>query len=523
MSFQVRIKSPTDKSLDRSISVSAQQTIKSVKEMLATELGVEEERIRLIYNSTILADVRTVDQCGIRANVTVHISVKKAPAAVSQTAPAARSSGQAPQPTQKSEVDDPLPPRSQNPVAAPQPQPAGAPAASAYPNMGSLFQHPQQFQQLINSNPMMQSLMQNKDLMRSMLINNPMIEELCKSNPMMREALQNPETVDMMIDMMSDPQKMKDAMRETDTAITNLQSVPGGMEMLHKLQADIERIQNNMSGLRDGEDRPDIFGVEDGSRHGSSQPASSTAANPFGSLDYQSFMGYLRDNPSAYSNNIFASMLQNPIYTNQQNSEFELPGFPMSYTMSLRRRNEDARAPEASASAPTSRPAANPFGQPGTSPFGPGTPSMEEVREMMRNPMFKQALNQILDNPEEFKRQMSNPMVKSMMQQQYGNNPLMNSMLENPDLMISQLRAAMTMMDTFDDGAPVTSGPAAPDGGHPRAHSVFSSSIPARERYASQLEQVHQMGFYDRDDEVLRLLEMYNGNVERVLNHLLGN
>ena len=45
----------------------------------------------------------------------------------------------------------------------------------------------------------------------------------------------DPETLDYLFDMMSDPEAMKNAMRQTDAAMSEISNVPGGEQMLDRV------------------------------------------------------------------------------------------------------------------------------------------------------------------------------------------------------------------------------------------------------------------------------------------------
>jgi ubiquilin len=95
---------------------------------------------------------------------------------------------------------------------------------------------------------------------------------------------------------------------------------------------------------------------------------------------------------------------------------------------------------------------ANPFG--GLGGFG-GMPDMNQLRSMMQNPVVRNMMNQMMENPEMMREMIqSNPM--------FANNPMMqqmvNEMTANPEM----LRSMMNMM--MGGAGPEQAGGAAPGG-----------------------------------------------------------
>jgi len=101
-------------------------------------------------------------------------------------------------------------------------------------------------------------------------------------------------------------------------------------------------------------------------------------------------------------------------------------------------------------------------------------------------------------------------------------------MMQNPEMM----RNAMQMMGMGGQGQGAESGQANPMGdfnpfgmggmgGFGGQQQEPADSRPPEERYASQLQQLNDMGFYEFDRNV-RALRMAGGNVQGAIEHLLS-
>ena len=64
------------------------------------------------------------------------------------------------------------------------------------------------------NNPFTKSMMSNPEFIKSQLLNNPVMQELIQKNPELEEVLGDPETIKQMADIMSDPVKMDEMLRQ---------------------------------------------------------------------------------------------------------------------------------------------------------------------------------------------------------------------------------------------------------------------------------------------------------------------
>ncbi|KAJ8575379.1 hypothetical protein ON010_g3835 [Phytophthora cinnamomi] len=198
----------------------------------------------------------------------------------------------------------------------------------------------------------------------------------------------------------------------------------------------------------------------------------------------------------------------------------------------------------------------------GMGEMGMGGANPEMMTQMMQSPLFQAALDQVTSNPEQFLAQMEamNPQMAAMMNA----NPQMRQMMANPEFLrqamnpqnlqammqmqnaMNQLRGAGLMpglegLNLGDAGAtgagaagspnPAAANPFAMFGGFPGAGfggaATGAASTPAapagnpEEIYASQLTQLNDMGFSNRDQNI-RALQATLGNVHAAVERLLS-
>lgn len=329
----------------------------------------------------------------------------------------------------------------------------------------------------ILDNPLVQQMMNNPETMRTLITSNPQMQDLMQRNPEISHMLNNPELLRQTMELARNPAMLQELMRSHDRAMSNLESVPGGYNALHRIYRDIQEPMlnatsgfgsNPFSGLVDS-------GTGENPQAGSenreplpnpwgSQPSRQTPAPPANVLNtpaMQSLLQQMSDNPS-----LMESMLNAPYTRSMMESLSQDPNL-----------------------------AANLIGQ---SPILQGNPQLQEqMRTMM--PQFMQ--------------QMQNPEVQQMMT----NPQALNALLQIQQGMEQLRQAAPGLVGTLGIppppiGAtqPPTTG-AAPAAGQQQVFGDFmqrmlngmtnqaNPSQPPEERYQSQLEQLMAMGFVNRE------------------------
>lgn len=144
------------------------------------------------------------------------------------------------------------------------------------------------------------------------------------------------------------------------------------------------------------------------------------------------------------------------------------------------------------------------------------------LQGLLSNPATASMMQTMMNDPQTIEMLINmNPAIRD--------NPIMCNMLRNPE-MRSQLfnpqtlQAAIQMQQQFGGGM----NPAAAPAPNPYMNPMFmqpppaASTVPPRELYATQLEELKSMGFYD-EDENLRILQICNGNINMAVDRLLQN
>jgi ubiquilin len=171
----------------------------------------------------------------------------------------------------------PASPPAASPAATPAPAaaaPAGNPAGLgtvpglgglAFPNMGGLgagagagavppfgmgpsefqqvqqqlMQNPNLMREMMNM-PAVQNLMNNPDLMRSLIMSNPQMREIIDRNPDLAHILNDPGTLRQTLDAARNPELMREMMRNTDRAMSNIEASPEGFNMLRRMYETVQ-------------------------------------------------------------------------------------------------------------------------------------------------------------------------------------------------------------------------------------------------------------------------------------------
>ncbi|PIA16329.1 hypothetical protein COEREDRAFT_81305 [Coemansia reversa NRRL 1564] len=175
-------------------------SISDLKLSLSQRLGIPKERIRLMFESTILEDTQTIEHYGIDNNSTIQL-VQLARATLGH-------------PSNGSGISNT---NSRSP----------APPALSIPN---------QTRQLLLSNP---------QLAQAFMMANPMMREAMEANPELRQMMSDPEVMQQSLNAAQNPRLMQEVQRNNDRALSNLESVPGGYahirRMYHTYQEPLAR------------------------------------------------------------------------------------------------------------------------------------------------------------------------------------------------------------------------------------------------------------------------------------------
>jgi len=555
----VQVKTPKEK---QSVEIEENANVKKFKEAISAKFNnAPIENLCLIFAGKILKDAENLGSHNIKDGMTIHLVIKQAAAAPSAasssaTSTAAPTTGST---TSTTSTAAPAPPPdvSQSPFGL-----GGFGGIPGYGNLGmgsanfmemqqrmqrELMSNPDMLRQVLD-NPVTQSLMSNPDVIRQMLESNPQMQEVMDRNPEIRQMLNNPEVLRQMMEIARNPSRLQEMTRTMDRQMQNLEAMPGGMNILQRMYRDVqEPVLNAMGGpnpfqdLRGNSETPsEVPSTETnqpapnpwaagGQQQQSTTAPTSGAGAPLGgqlgqgsgmftSPGMQSLMGQMRDNPTLMSQMMSAPYMQSMFSTLASNPE---------------------QASQMLANNPMF--AGNPQLQQQVSAM------MPQMLQQMQNP----AIQQLMGNPEA---------LAAIMQIQQGMERLRTTAPEvfqtmgfpslPPNLVppppaagapspAAPAPAASASNPTSPAGSADQQQPAAPQlpglGGLGGAQDpVFSQLMsqmlgqmragnpdqPPEERFASQLEQLANMGFVDRQANIQALIATMgdvNAAVERLL------
>lgn len=165
----------------------------------------------------------------------------------------------------------------------------GFPTAD-FGGLGSMSSSPPEFfAEMINSrdllssllsSPMAQGLLDNPQFLRSILEANPQLRELRERNPELNHILNDPQMLRQSLEMMRNPSLLREMMRSTDRAMSNIEAVPGGFNalrrMYHTIQEPLWDVVDSSTG---GPQRPTVR--PDYELHSELPPETEALPNPW--------------------------------------------------------------------------------------------------------------------------------------------------------------------------------------------------------------------------------------------------
>ncbi|ONK79830.1 uncharacterized protein A4U43_C01F10560 [Asparagus officinalis] len=379
-----------------------------------------------------------------------------------------------------------------------------------------LNQNPNMMRDLMNL-PVIQNMMNNPDLMRNLIMNNPQMREIIDRNPELAHVLNDPNTLRQTMEAARNPEIMREMMRNTDRAMSNIESTPEGFNMLRRMYETVQEPFLNATTM-------------------SGETGNGAGSNPF------------------------AALLGNQGTTQSTN----------------RSPNTTTAGSEATdgSPAPNTNPLPNPWGNAGGTPAnntrstaseprtpgvaglgGLGMPELERMtgdmpdpsflNQLMQNPAITQMMQSVLSNPQYMNQILSsNPQLRTAME----SSPQLREMLQNPDFLrqlaspetLQHLMSLQSLFSQFgrqqsSQGQNQTGGGAGMPNNMDFLMNMFGglsgagglgvpnpSNVPPEELYATQLSQLQEMGFYDTQENI-RALTATAGNVNAAVERLLGN
>ncbi|KAG0369230.1 hypothetical protein BC939DRAFT_130766 [Gamsiella multidivaricata] len=183
-------------------AISTDSTVLQLKEKLATT-DLPAASIRLVYSGRVLKDEDQLSVYSIKEGHTIHM-VKSA---------TNRANEQAVQTVR---------PNSSN----------NAPGPEGFDEHG--------FMSTLLENPAIRDMMANPEVVRRMMMANPQTREVMENNPEVAQMLNDPSFLRQSLDMARNPKLMKQALRNNDRALSNLEMIPGGFNHLRRMYHSVQ-------------------------------------------------------------------------------------------------------------------------------------------------------------------------------------------------------------------------------------------------------------------------------------------
>eukprot|EP01041_Mallomonas_annulata_P010161 gene10161-21179_t len=528
-----------------SVSITVSESIAELKQKIAGKLNIPADIQRLVYKGKVLKDELTVEFYGERNYINdgkllmlmsklsdiqdghvVHL-VKTV-----QTAGGVSAGASAPTTSATQPQNTPTPAPGMWPAADLSGFGGMSGSGGGMPDMNSMQQqlmsNPEMMQSMLNS-PMMDQLLNNPEIMSSMMLNNPQLQSMLQANPQLRHVLSDPATMRQTIEMMRSPRAMQEAMRQNDVAMSQLENHPEAITGCHCDGDGDGRFYGSSPSFR-------LFVME------AAQSATPTGTSPMPNL-----WGTPVPPSSTPSTAPNTSALPNPWGPRQPATPGVGGGMGQAF-------------PGMGGGGGAGMDMSSMMGMGGLGGMGQ-QPSPEQMSAMLQNPFVQQQMAAMAANPQMLQQAMS---MNPALAQQLQSNPGAMAMLSNPDLLRqmmnpTNLQAMMQMQQSMQQlqasglipahpgmggmgmgmgglgnmgGVPPNTAPGLDfsslfqgGGGFPGGHSAVPvpvSNVAPATRYATQLQQLRDMGFGD-DTASLQALSATGGNVTAAVERLLGS
>ena len=142
-----------------------------------------------------------------------------------------------------------------------------------------LSENPTLMREIMNM-PLMQNILNSPDLIRNIIMNNPQMREIVDRNPDLAHVLNDPSILRQTVEAARNPELMREMMRNTDRAMSNIESSPEGFNMLRRMYETVqEPFLNATTMAGEGDRSSNPFSALLGN-HGSNQARDPAANSP---------------------------------------------------------------------------------------------------------------------------------------------------------------------------------------------------------------------------------------------------
>ncbi|CAH8613658.1 unnamed protein product [Schistosoma guineensis] len=530
--FSLRIKAPRG---EKTVSVPSSCSVKELRDEASKAFETPSERLILIFGGKILKDEDTIEQLKIKDGFIIHLVISK------QQQPSQVN------PTGTSSVVTDVGNRPRESRSPSNPSQTGATGVNTFAGMqqamqAQVMQNPELLRNMLDS-PLVQSLMSNPEVIRSLFQANPQMRDLIERNPELGHMLNNPDLLRQSMEIARNPAMMQEMVRNYDRAISNLESVPGGMNHLQRIFRDIQEpimdaassIGSSLSGNQsNGNSEQNPFAnLAGGVRQGA--PATEPMPNPWApATNNSSTNNNTTTAPSSANSNRNSDFVQTMLNQLSSSPELVSNAFQVPYVQAM------LEAMSANPSVMENLIMNNPM----ISSVNPN------VRDQMRQ-MLPQLANQI--NQPSFMNMLSNPRaLQAMMQIQQGLQTLqqeapgvltslgMSAPPTGPGSVTSGTTPTATVPAPGDNSDSTTADRTNDTTANPpnqaELTTLLSSMLnmmsttnnglgatnnaPPEQRYQAELEVLANMGFVNREANLQALIATF-GDVNAAIDRLL--
>jgi len=192
------------------LDVDLKTRVEEFRTILAPKTGVKRHRQRLVFSGRLLQDGRSLEAYGVERNSTIHLLHSGG------------GGGEGPDSHDISQMP---------------------------PQLAALQRHvlanPDILQQMLES-PAMQSLLNDQDFLRSLLKMDPRLQKLLEGCPELQQMLHEDEFMQQAAEALRNPVHVRDVLRSTDRAMSQLENLGGGaFDVLRQMAEDIRRPQED--------------------------------------------------------------------------------------------------------------------------------------------------------------------------------------------------------------------------------------------------------------------------------------
>ncbi|KAF9361149.1 Ubiquilin-4 [Mortierella sp. AD094] len=356
-----------------------------------------------------------------------------------------------------------------------------------------------------------QDMMANPEVVRRMMMANPQTREVMENNPEVAQMLNDPSFLRQSLDMARNPKLMKQALRNNDRALSNLEMIPGGFNhlrrMYHSVQEPMEASRSAPEPSTDDLNAQFAARLNADTRPHAGELNTTALPNPWApprqsntsrpSPMFPGMPGASRNSPGGMGAfnlfaNPFAGLEPPNTGATGQSGSAQMPPNPFSAMMNQRMGGLGGG------------PQANPFGLQG---MGEGFPPMG-------------------NNPEMFQQMMQFQQMMRQMQQQQQQQPISQPPMTGLPSFANIFRGVPPLVDptnssnTSSTNSGTTTNTTDSTGNSTATPASATSTQQLEERFESQLASLRDMGFSDNSRNVRALLAS-GGDVHSAIEFLL--